>query len=111
MDGKEAALDSASNIAIINNCLSVLVLYRSRTNWGTLYSHTHYLYLEYFANNHSTHQFVFDGGRKTGGPGEKPSKQGRERTNKLNSHEVPRPGIEPGTTTVRGKRAFPRQVQ
>ena len=42
-----------------------------------------------------------DGGRKTGGPGEKPSKQGRERTNKLNSHEVPHPGIEPGTTAER----------
>ena len=45
----------------------------------------------------------FDGGRITGGPGEKPSNQGRERTNKLNSHDVPRPGIEPGTTGVRGK--------
>ena len=63
------------------------------------------VYLKYFANNHSTHQFVFDGGKKTGRHVEKPSKQRTERTNKLNSHEVPRPGIEPGTTAVKGKRS------
>jgi len=41
----------------------------------------------------------FYGGRKTGVPGEKPSKQGRERTDKLKSHVIPGPGIEPGTDT------------
>jgi hypothetical protein len=39
---------------------------------------------------------VFYGGRKTGEPGEKPSKQGRESTtNSTRSHEVPEPRIEP----------------
>jgi hypothetical protein len=44
----------------------------------------------------------FNGGRKTGELGEKPSKQGRG-TNKLNSHMTQCLGIEPGTTEVRGK--------
>jgi hypothetical protein len=43
----------------------------------------------------------FCGGRKTGEPGEKPSKQGRE---KLNSHMTPSLGIEPEITVVRGER-------
>jgi hypothetical protein len=40
--------------------------------------------------------FVEGGGRKTGGPGGK-TLVARERTNKLNSHEVPEPRIEPTT--------------
>jgi hypothetical protein len=49
----------------------------------------------------------FYGGKKTGGPGEKPSKQGREPTTNSSHMKYPSRGLNPrptGTTAVRGER-------
>jgi hypothetical protein len=43
----------------------------------------------------------FCGGRKTGEPGRKPLEARERINNKLNSHMMPRLGIEPGATVVR----------